>query len=47
VGDADTIARIVRNGRGRMPAVGAGWDDQQMEALTDYLQERFPAEEGS
>jgi cytochrome c oxidase subunit 2 len=46
VGDADAIAEIVRNGRGRMPAVGAGWDDQQMEALTDYLQERFPAEEG-
>ena len=44
VGDADTVAQIVRNGRGRMPAVGEEWDERQMNALTRYLRERFPAE---
>jgi cytochrome c oxidase subunit 2 len=32
------VATIVRNGRGKMPAVGRGWTDAQMKALTDYLQ---------
>ena len=40
--DAEAIEDIVRNGRGDMPAVGAGWSDEQMEALTDYLQESPP-----
>ncbi|MFN2627453.1 MAG: cytochrome c oxidase subunit II [Gaiellaceae bacterium] len=35
------IETIVRNGRngpiGQMPAVGRGWSDAQMKALTDYL----------
>jgi cytochrome c oxidase subunit II len=42
VGDADVVAEVVRNGRGKMPAIGEGWDDRQMKALTDYLKERFP-----
>ncbi len=47
VSNAESVAEIVRNGRGRMPVVGEEWDDRQMEALTDYLQERFGQEEGS
>jgi cytochrome c oxidase subunit 2 len=47
VSNAESVAEIVRNGRGRMPMVGEEWDDRQMEALTDYLQERFGQEEGS
>jgi cytochrome c oxidase subunit 2 len=47
VSNAGTVAEIVRNGRGRMPAIGEEWEDQQMEALTDYLQERFSEETGS
>ncbi len=44
VADPEAIAEIVRNGRGRMPAIGEEWEDFQMEALTDYLGERFPEE---
>lgn len=47
VGNPQTVAQIVRNGRRRMPAIGEEWDDRQMKALTDYLSERFPAEAGS
>jgi cytochrome c oxidase subunit 2 len=42
VADPEAVAEIVRNGRGRMPAVGEEWEDFQMEALTDFLRERFP-----
>jgi cytochrome c oxidase subunit II len=44
VADPEAVAEVVRNGRGRMPAVGEEWEDFQMEALTDYLRERFPEE---
>jgi cytochrome c oxidase subunit 2 len=47
VSSAASVADIVRNGRGRMPAVGEGWSDEQMEALTSYLRERFRQESGS
>ncbi len=47
VGDPEAVEQIVRNGRGRMPAVGEEWEDFHMEALTDYLSERFGEEEGS
>jgi cytochrome c oxidase subunit 2 len=46
VGDPETVAQIVRNGRRRMPAIGEEWDDRQMKTLTDFLRERFPAEGG-
>jgi cytochrome c oxidase subunit II len=42
VANADAVAEIVRNGRGKMPPIGEGWDDRQMKALTDYLKVRFP-----
>ena len=47
IGDPEAVAEIVRNGRRRMPAIGEEWDDRQMEALTDYLAERFGEEEES
>jgi cytochrome c oxidase subunit II len=39
--DAKAIKQLLRNGRGKMPAVGAGWTDRQMKALTSYLKQRF------
>jgi cytochrome c oxidase subunit II len=44
VSDPEIVAEVVRNGRGKMPAVGEGWDDRQMDALTGYLKERFSEE---
>ena len=41
--DADAVEAIVRNGRGEMPAVGADWTDEQLDALTTYLQESPPS----
>jgi cytochrome c oxidase subunit 2 len=41
VSNAASVEQIVRNGRGKMPAVGSDWEDRQMKALTDYLRERF------
>jgi cytochrome c oxidase subunit 2 len=43
--DAEAVARVVRNGRGRMPPIGEEWEDFHMEALTDYLTDRFGGEE--
>jgi cytochrome c oxidase subunit 2 len=34
--DAARLEDIVRNGGRQMPAVGRGWTDEQMRALTDY-----------
>jgi cytochrome c oxidase subunit 2 len=34
--DAARLADVVRNGGRLMPAVGRGWTDEQMRALTDY-----------
>ena len=47
--DPQTVETIVRNGRvtrrATMPAVGAGWPAEQMDALTTYLQESPPSGE--
>jgi hypothetical protein len=32
---------VVRNGRGAMPPVGKNWEERQMKALTDYLEEEL------
>ncbi len=40
--DAAAVEDIVRNGRNAMPAVGSGWSDEQMDALTTYLREDPP-----
>ena len=34
--DRNGLADVVRNGRGQMPAVGAGWSDQEVDALVAY-----------
>jgi cytochrome c oxidase subunit II len=39
VSNPAVVAEIVRNGRGKMPAVGQDWSDGQLKALTDYLRE--------
>jgi cytochrome c oxidase subunit 2 len=37
------LAKIVRNGRRAMPAVGSGWTDEQVAALASYLEENPPS----
>jgi cytochrome c oxidase subunit II len=41
--DEADLGNLVRNGRGAMPAVGAGWTDEQVQALVDYLTENPPS----
>jgi mono/diheme cytochrome c family protein len=41
--DRDALENLVRNGRGRMPAVGSQWSDEQIDALHAYLQENPPS----
>jgi cytochrome c oxidase subunit II len=41
--DEQDLGNLVRNGRGAMPAVGAGWTDEQVQALVDYLTENPPS----
>ncbi|MGZ8793306.1 MAG: cytochrome c oxidase subunit II [Gaiellaceae bacterium] len=45
--NAESVAAVVRNGRRKMPAIGEEWDERQMKALTDYLNERFAEEDGA
>ena len=40
--DAEALESVVRNGRRTMPAVGSGWTNEQIEALTNYLEESPP-----
>lgn len=40
--DPDAIETLVRNGRRTMPAVGAGWTAEQVDALAAYLEESTP-----
>ena len=40
--DPEAIESLVRNGRRTMPAVGAGWTAEQIDALNAYLQEGPP-----
>jgi cytochrome c oxidase subunit 2 len=41
--DVGDLGNLVRNGRGAMPAVGAGWTEEQVEALATYLEENPPS----
>jgi cytochrome c oxidase subunit 2 len=41
VADADAVEQVVREGRGKMPPVGKDWNERQMKALTDYLNEEL------
>ena len=31
--------KLLREGRGAMPPVGRDWDETQLDALTDYLEQ--------
>ncbi len=37
--DANALENVVRNGRGLMPPVGKDWQERQLKALTDYLEQ--------
>ena len=39
--DANALETVVRNGRGEMPPVGKDWEDRQMTALTEYLEQEL------
>jgi len=41
IGDRDALVRLLEEGRGKMPAVGAGWEDRQYDALFDYLEKEL------
>jgi cytochrome c oxidase subunit 2 len=41
VEDAERVERLLESGQGAMPPVGRDWTDEQMKAMTDYLEERF------
>ena len=41
--DPVALANLVRNGKGQMPAVGAGWTNEQVESLALYLKENPPS----
>jgi cytochrome c oxidase subunit II len=45
LGDAEAIRQLVTEGRGRMPAVGREWSEQELDALTGYLETIAPPEE--
>jgi cytochrome c oxidase subunit II len=37
--DADQVKELVQNGRGRMPAVGRGWSDRELDAIAEYVKQ--------
>jgi cytochrome c oxidase subunit 2 len=39
VEDREAVIRVLREGRGLMPPVGRDWDDGQLAAITDYLEQ--------
>ena len=39
--DPEAVERLVREGRRRMPPVGRDWSDEQIEALSDYLEQNL------
>jgi len=41
------LTLLLREGRGKMPAVGKTWSDEQLKAMLDYLGKRFSSGGGS
>ena len=39
--DPEAIEKLLLEGRGNMPPVGRDWDDEEMQALTDYLEQNL------
>jgi mono/diheme cytochrome c family protein len=44
--DRAQLRSIVENGRGKMPPVGAGWTDDQFQALFEYVSKEVAASGG-
>jgi cytochrome c oxidase subunit 2 len=42
VENEETLEDLIRNGQGAMPAVGRDWEDQQLQALIEFLQAGEP-----
>jgi len=40
--DREGLTNVIRNGVGKMPAVGQDWPKEQLDATIAYLQRRFP-----
>jgi cytochrome c oxidase subunit II len=38
LGQREAVEQIVRNGQGKMPAVGKGWTEREMDALLNFLE---------
>jgi cytochrome c oxidase subunit II len=47
LGDDKAMTLLLREGRGKMPAVGKTWSDAQLKATLDYLAKRFSSGGGS
>src|SRR5213596_476147 len=45
--DRAELALVIRDGRGKMPAVGKTWSDEQLDATMAYLRKRFQPGGGS
>jgi cytochrome c oxidase subunit 2 len=41
IADSKALANVIRNGTGKMPAVGKDWPQRQLDATIAYLQKRF------
>jgi len=39
--DPEAVEKLLREGRGDMPPVGRDWDEDEMKALTDYLEQNL------
>jgi cytochrome c oxidase subunit 2 len=37
--DAEQVKTLVQQGRGRMPAVGRGWSERELDAIADYVKQ--------
>lgn len=42
LGNPEAIRQLVTEGRGRMPAVGRGWSERELDSLTDFLKTIAP-----
>jgi cytochrome c oxidase subunit II len=46
IADPNALEDLLRHGKNKMPAVGATWDEDTMEAATTYLKRRFGGGQG-
>jgi mono/diheme cytochrome c family protein len=44
--DEEQLRSVVTEGRGRMPAVGRGWTDRELNALYEYVRQFAPQGQG-